>query len=110
MLQHYSYLTQVLGLSLTFNCYLFVLASPIQDLTRVNCCDVISNTLLPRNDSLCDSDVPLVVLELGSNLNASTIREGVDVYFECNIKANPWVYRVSWRHNVSTLLPLVCLT
>lgn len=60
------------------------------------------------------ADVPLVTLELGINLNGSTIKEGVDVYFECNIKSNPWVYKVSWRHNVSvektfiTLLP-TCL-
>lgn len=47
------------------------------------------------------TDVPVVTLELGSNINGSAIQEGMDVYFECNIKSNPWVYRVTWRHNVS---------
>lgn len=45
-------------------------------------------------------DVPVVNLEFGTNWNTTSLREGADVYFECNIKSNPWVYRVSWLHNV----------
>lgn len=47
------------------------------------------------------SDVPVVSLELSSNVNVSDIKEGMDVFFECNVKSNPWIYRVSWQHNVS---------
>lgn len=50
--------------------------------------------------ALCITDIPVVTLELGSNVNSS-FREGVDVFFECNIKSNPWIKSVSWRHNVS---------
>uniref|UniRef100_A0A182LS28 Ig-like domain-containing protein n=1 Tax=Anopheles culicifacies TaxID=139723 RepID=A0A182LS28_9DIPT len=49
--------------------------------------------------------VPVVTLEYGTNYNyTSSIPEGVDVYFECNIKSNPWVYKVIWRHYVSVFL------
>ena len=55
-------------------------------------------------------DVPLVKLEFGTNpvVEGNTVGEGADVYFECNIKANPTVYRVAWKHNVTvaTILAL----
>ncbi|XP_071453565.1 nephrin-like [Hetaerina americana] len=43
--------------------------------------------------------VPEVRLELGSNLNPKDIEEGDDVYFECNVDANPLAYKVVWKHN-----------
>lgn len=45
-------------------------------------------------------DVPIVGLELGSKLQLDAIKEGDDVYMECNIRANPWVTKVAWKHNV----------
>lgn len=49
-------------------------------------------------------DIPVVKLDLGKQMNASAIVESADVYFECTIRANPWVYKVTWRHNVSIIL------
>ncbi|KAI5740214.1 hypothetical protein M8J76_001756 [Diaphorina citri] len=43
--------------------------------------------------------IPVVKLDLGKQMNASAIVESGDVYFECTIRANPWVYKVTWRHN-----------
>ncbi|XP_015191798.1 PREDICTED: hemicentin-1-like isoform X2 [Polistes dominula] len=43
--------------------------------------------------------VPILKLGLGSNMNPDDIEEGDDVYFECKVRANPWAYKVVWKHN-----------
>ncbi|KRT85296.1 Immunoglobulin, partial [Oryctes borbonicus] len=43
--------------------------------------------------------IPILHLTLGSNLNPEDIEEGDDVYFECKVNANPWAYKVLWKHN-----------
>ncbi|KZC13410.1 Nephrin [Dufourea novaeangliae] len=43
--------------------------------------------------------VPILHLELGSNMNPDDIEEGDDVYFECKVTANPDAYKVVWKHN-----------
>ena len=49
------------------------------------------------------SDPPQVSIQLGKSLVASDIREGVDVYFDCMVSANPPPKSklVTWLHNVS---------
>ncbi|GIY69680.1 uncharacterized protein CEXT_431681 [Caerostris extrusa] len=41
--------------------------------------------------------VPELKLFLGANIQADAIKEGSDVFFECNVRANPWVSEVKWR-------------
>ncbi|KAE8752474.1 hypothetical protein FOCC_FOCC000596 [Frankliniella occidentalis] len=41
---------------------------------------------------------PVVTLRMGASLNPNDIKEGDDVYFECNIRANPKAYRLAWFH------------
>ncbi|XP_067006836.2 nephrin [Anabrus simplex] len=43
--------------------------------------------------------MPVVTLKMGSSLNPDDIKEGDDVYFECNIRANPKAYKLSWFHD-----------
>lgn len=50
------------------------------------------------------TDPPQVTLQLGNKLNPDTIKENDDVYFECNIRANPKKYKITWLHNVSTCI------
>ena len=47
------------------------------------------------------SDAPRVELRLGRSLNASNIKEGDDVYFECLIQSNPAPNTIIWTRNVS---------
>ena len=55
------------------------------------------------------SDPPQVSIQLGKSLVASDIREGVDVYFDCMVSANPTPKSklVTWLHNVSTYLIII---
>ena len=48
-------------------------------------------------------DPPRVNIHMGKSLVASDIREGVDVYFDCVIRANPppKTKIVTWLHDVS---------
>ena len=50
---------------------------------------------------------------MGRSLNASNIKEGDDVYFECLIHANPPPSNIKWTRDVSTILVFCwydCLT
>jgi len=49
------------------------------------------------------ADVPQVSLKLGHALNASNLKEGDDVYFECQVKANPPPRRIIWKKEVSNI-------
>ena len=42
------------------------------------------------------TDTPRLRVVLGARIDPNTIREGMDVYFECIVQANPWVSDVSW--------------
>ncbi|XP_046489857.1 nephrin isoform X1 [Neodiprion pinetum] len=41
---------------------------------------------------------PIVSLRMGSSLKPEEIKEGDDVYFECNVRANPRSHKLVWFH------------
>ncbi|GIZ01271.1 nephrin [Caerostris extrusa] len=47
---------------------------------------------------------PQLSLVFGASVQYEHIREGSDVYFECNIQANPPVSEVKWRFNAKNLV------
>ncbi|GBP41065.1 Synaptogenesis protein syg-2 [Eumeta japonica] len=46
--------------------------------------------------------VPVAKMQLGSKMNPNDIEEGDDVYFGCEVDANPAAYKVVWEHNGQT--------
>ena len=46
-------------------------------------------------------DQPSASLKLGTSLNASNIKEGDDVYFECAVNSNPRPNKIIWKKDVS---------
>lgn len=50
---------------------------------------------------LISTDPPLVSLRLGSTLIVDDIKEGDDLYMECQIQANPKFSKMYWMHDVS---------
>lgn len=52
---------------------------------------------IPMHLSFLPTVVPELKLFLGANIQPDAIKEGTDVFFECNVKANPWVNEVKWR-------------
>ena len=45
-------------------------------------------------------DAPKMKLSFGMSMSAEVIDEGKDVYFSCDVEANPEVYKVGWKHEV----------
>ncbi|CAL4104704.1 unnamed protein product, partial [Meganyctiphanes norvegica] len=43
--------------------------------------------------------IPKIQIHVGASLDMTDIEEGDDIYFECNIKANPTVFKVQWFLN-----------
>ncbi len=48
-------------------------------------------------------DPPMVSLRLGSTLIVDDIKEGDDLYMECQIQANPKFSKMYWMHDVSMI-------
>ncbi|CAK1545417.1 unnamed protein product [Leptosia nina] len=80
---------------------LTMLPQPEDDGTTIRCRADNPILRVALEDSFKMSVVykPVVSMSLGSTLNPNDIKEGDDVYFECNIKSNPKEHRISWYHN-----------
>ncbi|KAI1303120.1 B-cell receptor CD22 [Halotydeus destructor] len=46
---------------------------------------------------------PQVKITLGPKIDRNAIREGMDVYLECIVSANPWLSEITWHFEDSTM-------
>ena len=46
-------------------------------------------------------DVPISNISLSPQIDESNIKEGDDVMFDCHVKSNPVINKITWRHEVS---------
>lgn len=51
----------------------------------------------------CVTVAPIVLLRIGSSSELKDIKEGDDVYFECNVRSNPTNFKLTWYHGVNML-------
>ncbi|KAL1442024.1 hypothetical protein MTO96_008033 [Rhipicephalus appendiculatus] len=65
---------------------------------KLTCRAANSNVSEPSTASVIVNmhHAPIIELRLGIGLNAAHLHEGMDVYFECHVRANPPVGEVSW--------------
>ncbi|XP_063586991.1 nephrin-like [Penaeus indicus] len=81
---------------------LYLTPSPADNTVYISC--RAENQQVPASglEDVIKLDVhysPRLSLLAGQNLDMDDIKEGDDVYFECNIVANPKVHKVQWYHN-----------
>ncbi|KAG8192242.1 hypothetical protein JTE90_014100 [Oedothorax gibbosus] len=57
----------------------------------------LTNSAIEDGWTLTVQFVPELKLSLGAKIQPDTVKEGTDVFFECNVKANPLVNEVKWR-------------
>jgi len=60
---------------------------------------ILAGSVIENVITLQVSYSPQLWLRLGQNLKQDKIKEGDDVYFDCEIQANPRVHEIVWKHN-----------
>jgi len=60
---------------------------------------VLAGSIIENIITLEVSYFPQLWLRLGQNLAQDKIKEGDDVYFDCEVSANPRIHKLVWKHD-----------